>query len=464
MNAIAKRRKATGAKYEIDMTNGPLFSKILLFSIPLMLSGMLQLLFNAADVIVVGRYVGKSALAAVGSTSSLINLLTNVFIGFSVGTNVLVAQALGSGDKKAASDTVHTSILFSVICGFFLAILGFFIAPPILRLMGTPDDVIDQASLYIRIYFAGMPVMMLYNFAYAVMRALGDTRRPMYYLVLSGIINVVLNLFFITQLHMGVEGVAIPTVISQAISAFLTLRCLARQDNACRFELKKVCLKPDTLAKIVKIGLPAGLQGSVFSISNMLIQSSINLFGSTVMAANTAASSIEGFVYTAMNSMHQTALSFTGRNFGANKPDRIIKIFWICLGTVTAIGLILGNAAYLLGDVLIPIYNDSPEVVSYGLIRLKYICIPYFLCGTMDMIVGSTRGLGSSFVPMIISLIGACGLRIVWVYTVFAADPTLEVLFLSYPVTWFLTSAAQAAVFAFIFRKNFGKKKVLERI
>lgn len=464
MKAIAKRRKATGAKYEIDMTNGPLFSKILLFSIPLMLSGMLQLLFNAADVIVVGRYVGKSALAAVGSTSSLINLLTNVFIGFSVGTNVLVAQALGSGDKKAASDTVHTSILFSVICGVFLAVLGFFIAPPILRLMGTPDDVIDQASLYIRIYFAGMPVMMLYNFAYAVMRALGDTRRPMYYLVFSGIINVLLNLFFITQLHMGVEGVAIPTVISQAISAFLTLRCLARQDNACRFELKKVCLNRDTLAKIVKIGLPAGLQGSVFSISNMLIQSSINLFGSTVMAANTAASSIEGFVYTAMNSMHQTALSFTGRNFGANKPDRIMKIFWICLGTVTAIGLILGNAAYLLGDVLIPIYNDSPDVVAYGIIRLKYICIPYFLCGTMDMIVGSTRGLGSSFVPMIISLVGACGLRIVWVYTVFAADPTLEVLFLSYPVTWLITSAAQAAVFAFIFRKSFGKKKVLERI
>lgn len=463
MKPLAKKRAGVVSKYEINMTEGPLFGKILIFSLPLMLSSMLQLLFNAADMIVVGRFVGKNALAAVGSTTALITLLTNLFIGFSVGTNVLVAQALGSGDDRAASDAVHTSILFSVLCGIFLAAAGYFISPPLLEMMGTPEDVIDQASLYMRIYFAGMPVMMLYNFAYAIMRALGDTRRPMYFLTFSGIINVILNVFFVTQLHMGVEGVAIPTVISQAISAALTLRCLARQENSCRFEIKKLNIVPRTLGKIVKIGIPAGMQGIVFSISNVLIQSSVNLFGSTTMAGNTAAQSIESFVYVAMNSMHQTALSFTGRNYGANKPDRIMRIFWICIAMVTVIGLVLGNAVYLAGNILVPIYNDDPAAVACGIVRLRYICTGYCLCGIMDTIVGSTRGMGRSFVPMVISLVGACGLRILWIYTIFAVDQKLEILYISYPISWFVTALAQAVCFAIVFRKEYGRKKVLER-
>lgn len=463
MKPLAKARAKVSSKYEINMTEGPLFGKILVFSLPLMLSGMLQLLFNAADMIVVGRFVGKSALAAVGSTSALITLLTNLFIGFSVGTNVLVAQALGSNDARAASDSVHTSILFSVLCGVFLAVTGYFAAPPLLELMGTPEDVIDQASFYMRIYFAGMPVMMLYNFAYAIMRALGDTRRPMYFLIFSGIINVILNVFFVTVLHMGVEGVAIPTVISQAISAFLTLWCLARQQNSCRLELKKLRLVPKTLLKIVKIGLPAGMQGIVFSISNVLIQSSVNLFGSTTVAGNTAAGSIEGFVYVAMNAMHQTAISFTGRNYGANKPDRIMKIFLICNAMVAVIGLVLGNAAYFAAHLLVPIYNSDPQAVEIGVLRLRYICTGYCLCGIMDTIVGSTRGMGRSFVPMVISLVGACGLRILWIYTIFAADKKLEILYISYPISWLITALAQLVCFIVVFRREYGRKKVLER-
>ena len=463
MKPLAKKRAGVVSKYEINMTEGPLLGKILIFSLPLMLSSMLQLLFNAADMIVVGRFVGKSALAAVGSTTALITLLTNLFIGFSVGTNVLVAQALGSGDDRAASDSVHTSILFSVICGIFLAAAGYFVSPPLLEMMGTQEEVIDQASLYMRIYFAGMPVMMLYNFAYAIMRALGDTRRPMYFLTFSGIINVILNVFFVTQLHMGVEGVAIPTVISQAISAALTLRCLARQENSCRLEIKKLRIVPRTLGKIVKIGIPAGMQGIVFSISNVLIQSSVNLFGSTTMAGNTAAQSIESFVYVAMNAMHQTALSFTGRNYGANKPDRIMRIFWICIAMVTVIGLVLGNAVYLAGNILVPIYNDDPAAIACGVLRLRYICTGYCLCGIMDTIVGSTRGMGRSFVPMVISLVGACGLRILWIYTIFAVDQKLEILYISYPISWLVTALAQAVCFAIVFRREYGRKKVLER-
>lgn len=440
-------------KYEMDMTSGPLLGKILLFSLPLMLSGMLQLLFNAADIIVVGRFVGDSALAAVGSTGALTNLLINVFIGFSVGTNVLVAQGIGSGRDDFTSETVHTSVLFSIIGGVILAVLGIILAKPLLELMGTPEDVIDQSVLYMRVYFAGMPVVMLYNFGYAVMRALGDTRRPMYFLIFAGIINVMLNVFFVTQLHMDVAGVALATIISQAISAALIVRCLCRLEGGCKLYLDKLHINKGVLLRMMRIGLPAGLQGAVFSISNVLIQSSINLFGKTVMAGNTAASNIEGFVYVAMNSMHQTAVSFTSQNYGAGRLDRVKKAFWICLATVTVIGLVLGNAAFLSGSVLLQAYSNIPEVIGYGIVRLAYICIPYFLCGVMDMIVGATRGLGSSLVPAIISLVGACGLRILWIYTVFAADQRLEVLYISYAVTWLITAAVQFAYFMRLYKR-----------
>lgn len=434
------RRRSRG--YEIDMCNGPLFGKILIFAVPLMLSGMLQLFFNAADIIVVGQFVGHTALAAVGSTGSLINLLVNVFVGLSVGTNVLVARYYGARDAKHLHETVHTSVLTSVLSGTALIVIGLILAEPLLTLMGTPDDVLDQAALYMRIYFVGMPASMLYNFGAAILRAVGDTKRPLYFLFISGIVNVILNLVLVLVFHLGVAGVAIATVTSQVISAVLVALCLIKTDAPYRLELKKLRIHKSKLLEIIKIGLPAGMQGAVFSISNVLIQSSINSFGSTVMAGSTAASNIENFVYTAMNALYQTALSFTGQNVGGGKYKRIGKIMRICVLDVTAIGILLGGGAYLCGSTLLSIYTSDPQVIQYGLERMMFVCLPYFLCGIMDTLVGSLRGMGYSIMPMIVSLTGACVLRIVWIMTIFQMNPTLSTLFLSYPVSWFVTALA----------------------
>ena len=439
--------------YEIDMCNGPLLGKILLFSIPLMLSGMLQLLFNAADIVVVGRFAGHQALAAVGSTSALINLLVNVFIGLSVGTNVMVANYYGANDKERLSQTVHTAILSSVICGIALIFIGGLLAKPMLSLMGTPDDVLDQASLYMRIYFAGMPLFMLYNFGAAILRAVGDTRRPLYYLLIAGVVNVILNLFFVIVLHMGVAGVALATVLSQIIPSILIVIALMHSEDAIRLELKKLKIHPNRLKKMIRIGLPAGLQGSIFAISNMLIQSSINSFGSIAMAGSTAAGNIEGFIYTAMNTFYQTALSFTSQNMGAGKIKRVGKILLLCQIWVTVVGLVLGNGAYLLGRPLLSIYSSDPEVIAYGLVRMSFLCVPYFLCGNMDVMVGSLRGMGYSIIPMLVSLTGACGFRILWIYTVFQSHHTMKALFLSYPISWFITAAVHLVCFVIAYRK-----------
>ena len=409
--------------YEIDMTSGPLLGKILLFSIPLMLSGILQLLFNAADIIVVGRFAGSGALAAVGSTSSLINLLINVFVGLSVGVNVLVARYYGARKDKDVSETVHTAVTTSIVSGFILVVLGILLANPLLRLMGTPEDVLSQSVLYMRIYFLGMPVLMC------------------------------LNLFFVVVLGMGVDGVAWATVISEHISAFLVLRSLMSAPGALKLDLKQLRIHPRKLKRIVKIGLPAGMQGAIFSISNVLIQSSVNSFGSIAMAGNTASSNIEGFVYTAMNAVYQTNLSFTSQNLGGRKYSRINKIMYICLGVVTAVGLILGLTAVAAGDGLLHIYSSDPEVLRYGMLRLEIICTTYFLCGIMDCMVGSLRGLGYSIIPMFVSLTGACGFRVLWVFTVFAAYRSLDVLYLSYPVSWAITAIAHMVTFHKIRRK-----------
>ena len=405
-------KKNMQKSYEIDMCNGPLFGKILLFTLPLMLSGILQLLFNAADVVVVGRFAGSEALAAVGSTGSITNLLVNLFIGLSVGVNVLVARYYGGGQEEEVSQTVHTAMIVSVIGGIILAILGVLLARPCLTWMDTPADVIELSVLYMRIYFVGMPVMLLFNFGSAVLRAIGDTRRPLFYLLIAGVINVVLNLCFVIVLHMGVAGVALATVISQCVSA----------------------------AMIARIGLPAGIQGSLFSISNVLIQSSVNSFGSIAMAGNTAGSNVEGFVYTAMNAVHQTAVSFTGQNFGGQKYDRINKILVQCFLLVTAIGLVMGNGFYLLSEYILKLYSSDPEVIAYGMERLLYICCPYFLCGVMEVMVGCIRGLRYAVMPMIVSLLGACVFRIIWIYTVFQWDRTLDTLYISYPISWALTA------------------------
>ena len=445
-------------RYEMDMCNGPLFGKIIIYSVPLILSGILQLLFNAADIVVVGRFAGNHALAAVGATSSLINLLVNLFMGLSVGANVLVAGYYGGNKHKDISETVHTAIMTAVFGGILLIFVGFFLSRPLLTLMGTPADVLDHAVLYMQIYFAGMPVMLVYNYGSAVLRAVGDTKRPLYFLMIAGVVNVCLNLVFVIAFHMGVAGVALATVLSQVISAGLIIRCLMKADGSYKMEWNKLKFNTDKFARMMKIGIPAGLQGSIFSISNVLIQSSVNSFGSIAMAGNTAAANIEGFVYMAMNALHQTALSFTGQNVGAGNYKRVYKIMWICLGMVSVVGLVLGNLAYLFGDTLVGIYSSDSEVIRYGVVRLLYICVPYFLCGLMDVMVGVLRGMGYAIMPMIVSLTGACGLRVLWVFTVFAANMTLPVLYLSYPVTWTVTFLVHFLCFMIVKKKmNFNK-------
>ena len=446
-------RKRAQSSYEIDMVNGPLFGKIVRFAIPLMLSGILQLFFNAADIIVVGRFAGSTALAAVGSTGSLINLIINVFMGLSVGTNVLVARYYGARDMKNLSETVHTAVLSSIVCGCALIFIGGFLAEPMLRLMGSPEDVIDQAALYVRIYFAGMPAMMLYNFGAAILRSVGDTKRPLYFLAISGVLNVGLNLFLVIVFHMGVAGVAIATVASQVLSAVLVLICLVKSDAPYRVDLKKLHIYKSKLLEMIRIGLPAGMQGTVFSISNVLIQSSINSFGSTVMAGSTAAANIEGFVYVAMNAFYQTSLSFTGQNMGAKKYDRVAKIMRTCVLSVAAVGAVLGVVCTVFAKPLLSIYTTDPEVIQYGINRMMLVCLPYFLCGIMDTLVGSLRGMGYSIMPMIVSLAGACGLRVVWILTIFAANHTLTTLFVSYPISWTITALTHFICFMVSYRK-----------
>ena len=441
-------------KYEIDMCNGPLFGKILLFTIPLMLSGILQLLFNAADMIVVGRWVGPDALAAVGSTGPLINLIVNVFIGLSVGANVLVARYYGGGQEKELSDMVHTAVLTSVICGAILIFVGFFVTPYALKLMSVPEDVFDQSVLYLRIYFAAMPAMMLYNFGAAILRAVGDTRRPLVFLSIAGVTNVLMNLLFVIVFSMGVAGVALATAISQVISAVLVVRCLMRSEGPYKLSLNKLRITPHKFFMMARIGLPAGLQGAVFSISNVLIQSSVNSFGTDAMAGNSAAGNLEGFVYTAMNTLHQTAVSFVGQNYGAKKYKRIGTIALQCLAIVTVVGLVFGNALYLAGNVLLKLYAKEAVVIEYGMRRLLIICCPYFLCGVMDTLVGCLRGMGRSIMPMFVSLAGACLFRVVWIYTIFEQNRSLETLYISYPISWIITSLVHLTCFLVIYRKT----------
>lgn len=439
--------------YEMDMCSGPIFVKIVVFAIPLILSGILQLLFNAADIIVVGRFAGSESLAAVGSTSSLINLLVNMFIGMSVGANVLVARYYGGQQMRDLEETVHTAMVMAAVGGGILILVGVVLADPLLTLMGTPEDVLPLATLYMKIFFVGMPVNLVYNFGSAILRAVGDTKRPLYFLLAAGIINVVLNLFFVIALSMGVAGVALATVISQAISAFLIVRCLIKSDAGYRLELGKLRIVKNKMRSIVRIGLPAGLQGAIFSISNVLIQSSVNSFGSVAMAGNTAAQNIEGFVYTSMNAVYQTALSFTSQNFGARRYDRMKRILIYCLILTSLVGFVMGDGAVFLGRRLLGIYSSDPEVIRFGMNRLRIIGTTYFVCGLMDSMVGALRGMGYSVMPMLVSLTGACAFRVLWIYTVFAANRTLPTLYLSYPVSWGITFAAHLICYLVVLKK-----------
>ena len=446
-------------RHEIDMTEGPLLPKILAFSGPLILTGILQLLYNAADVIVVGNYAGHEALAAVSSTGSLINLLVNVFMGLSVGASVAVARHYGARDIIAMRKAEHTAMTLALFMGVGVGIVGFLLARPLLQLMDSPPDVIDGAALYVRIYFLGMPANMLYNFGAATMRAVGDTRRPMVYLMISGLVNVLLNLLLVIVFHLDVAGVAIATVASQVVSMVLVLLCLFRTRGAIQLNLNECRIDRKSLRDIIRIGLPAGLQGSLFSISNVLIQSSVNSFGSLVVAGNGVACNIEGFVYTAMNAQHQADMTFASQNYGAGKPDRVKRTLWCCLGVVTAIGLSMGLLILLFGRPLLGLYNQEPEVIAKGMIRMGIIMPTYFLCGLMDVMVGQLRGVGYSIMPMIVSLTGACLLRIVWILTVFAQNHDLTVLYMSYPVSWFVTFVIHFLCYMFVARKRVDKLK-----
>ena len=435
------------------MCHGPLFSKIIMFAIPLILSGVLQLLFNAADIVVVGRFTGSHALAAVGSTSSLINLLVNLFIGVSVGANVLLGKFCGAQDYKNASETVHTAIYIAIWGGVIMIFAGLILARPLLELMGTPMDVIDLSVLYMRIYFIGMPAFMIYNFGAAILRAVGDTKRPLYFLTVAGIVNVLFNLLFVIVFKMGVAGVALATIISETISAGLIILSLMQSDGILRLHLKEMKFHKDKVVGMLKIGLPAGLQGMIFNISNVLIQSSVNSFGSVVMAGNTAASNIEGFVYTSMNAIYQTSLSFTSQNMGAKQYHRIDKILLQCLGVVTVVGLVLGVGAFLCGHTLLGIYSSSEDVITHGISRLSVVCASYFLCGIMDVMVGSLRGMGYSIMPMLVSLTGACLFRVIWIFTIFQMEHTLFSLYISYPISWILTFSAHVICYLVVRRK-----------
>lgn len=438
------------------MTEGPLLKKILLYTFPIILTGILQLLFNAADLVVVGRCCGRLSVAAVGATGAIINLITNLFIGLSVGAGVTVAHALGAGHREDVSRTVHTAIPTAMISGLILTVVGVVGSKIFLRLMGTPSDVIDLSTTYMRIYFCGITASMVYNFGSAILRAAGDTKSPLYFLTAAGIVNVILNLIFVIVFNLNVAGVAIATTVSQIISAILIIWALMKRTDACKLSLKKMKLYRQQFMKILQIGFPAGIQGSLFSISNVIIQSSINSFGSIAVSGNSAAGNIEGFVYMSMNSYSQTSVNFTGQNHGAGKLERLKKIMLICLVSVFLTGFTLGILARLFGKPLLSIYiPGDKEAIRYGLIRMTYICIPYFLCGLMDVTTGLIRGIGYSVLPMIITIVGVCGLRIVWIYTIFRIPKyhTLQNLYLSYTISWTITFITELIVFLVLLRR-----------
>lgn len=437
-------------KYEIDMCNGTLMDKLISFSLPLMLSGILQLLFNAVDIIVVGRFTGSQALAAVGSTTALINIFTNLFIGISLGANVLAARFYASGKEKEMSETVHTSITLALISGLVMALAGVLLARFALNLMGTPNDVIDQSVLYMRIYFLGMPFFMLYNYGASILRAVGDTKRPLFFLVISGMTNAVLNLVLVIVFHMGVAGVAIGTIVSQLISSILVLRCLYTSNTSYRLYFSKLGIKTQYLKQIFQVGIPAGIQSTVINLSNALLQSSVNSFGSVAMAGYTAANNIFGFLYMSVNAVTQSCMSFTSQNYGVKKLKRMDRVLLDCMILSVGVTLTLGCGAYFFGSELLKIYTSDADVIRCGVEVLAFTTVPYFCCGIMDLLPGALRGMGYSGVPMILSIIGTVGTRIVWIFGLFPAHRSLSFLFISYPVSWILTILMQAVCFCFV--------------
>lgn len=439
-----------------DMIEGPILKNIIRYTIPIILTGLLQLLFNAADLIVVGQYGNELSVAAVGNTSAIIALVVNFFMGFSTGTGVTVAQSIGAKNNKAVHRAVHTAIPIAIISGILMTIIGISFTEKVLHMMSTPEDVLPLSAMYMKVYFAGTLFIMLYNFCAAILRAAGDTKSPLIYLTISGVINVILNFIFVVFFHMDVAGVALATTISQGISAALVVIRLVRRTDACKLMLNKIKIYKRPLVQIIGIGLPAGIQSALFAISNTLIQTAINSFDDPLMmSGNAAAGNLEGFVYVIINAFSQTAINFVGQNVGAKRYDRVKKIVGTCIGLVTGAGIISGIVLYVLGPTLLSLYiPHSDEAIRWGLLRLAWICFPFFLCGLMDTSTGALRGMGVSVAPMIITVVGVCGMRVLWIYTIFKMYHTIECLYLSYTVTWALTFMVEFIVFCCIYKKR----------
>ena len=455
-------------KRSANMLNGTLWSSLITYTIPIILTSILQLLFNAADLVIVGRFSGSINVAAVSATGAITNLIVNLFIGLSIGAGVTVAHALGGNHAQEVHRTVHTALPTALLGGVLLSIVGVLFSETFLKMMKTPENVLPLSATYMRIYFCGMTFTMVYNFCASILRAAGDTKSPLVFLTLAGIVNVGLNIFFVLYLHMTVDGVALATVISQAISAILVIVALMRRTDACKLHLKKMRFYKPQFLKIIRIGLPAGIQSSMFAISNVIVQSSINSFNSeALMSGNGAAGNIEGFVYVAMNSFQQTAVNFIGQNMGAHQYQRIKKIFGLCLIYVSVVGIIAGLSVWTFGDRLLNIYiTDSQEAIRLGLIRFNYVALPYFICGLMDVSTGSLRGLGASFTPMLLSILGVCGIRIMWIYTIFQIPQfhTPEWLYISYPLSWLGTFIVQTTAFIIIYKKQVRADKLTSRM
>ena len=440
-------------KYALDMTSAPFLKKIFIFAIPLVLTGLLQLAYNTADIVVVGRFAGSEALAAVGSTGSLINLLLNVFIGLSMGSGVMVARHIGSGHEDRIHNCTHTAMLMSLICGIFISIFGFFMSGKILVLMGSPSDVLPLATLYLKIYFLGCPGSMVYNFGSAIVRATGDTKKPLFILASTGLVNVGLNLILVIFFHMGVSGVAIATITSQYLSAIMIVSHLTKLDNACKLRFSKLCINKTELFKIIRIGLPAGIQNSLFSISNVIIQSTVNSFGSVAMAGIAAGSNFDSYVYTATNAISQTAMTFTSQNMGAKKHENVGKIYRYCMTITVIIGVVMGAIGTTFSDFIVSFFSTDKAVIEIGAERLAMI-MPFFVfCSLMDVAAGQLRGMGESLKPMIVSLLGGCGIRLLWVFAILPINRTLMFLYWSYPISWAATFAVQFSLY-FILRKR----------
>jgi putative MATE family efflux protein len=439
------------------MTKGPFLKKILRFSLPLVFTGLLQMIYNTADVIVVGRFAGGTALAAVGATGSLVHLILNIFLGLSMGSGVMTAKYIGAKDEDSVKRCVHSAMLLGILSGIFVAIFGFLFSEQLLVLMDSPEDVLPLSTLYLKIFFLGAPAGMVFNFGASIVRATGDTKKPLIILSLSGILNIVLNLILVIYFHMSVAGVAIATITAQYVSATVITVVLLKMKNACKLDLKKLRFHKEEVKRILYVGIPAGIQNSLFSVSNVIIQTTVNSFGSVAMAGIAAGSNVDTLIYTCTNAVSQTTMTFSSQNLGAKKYENFNKIYFRCILLTIAIAGSMGALGVIFKDFFVGIFSTDPAVIAIGAERLTLILPFYFLCSLMDVGAGQLRGMGKSFLPMIISLLGGCGIRLLWVFAFFPKNPTLIYLYYAYPISWSITAAVLFICY-FIVRKQILKR------